>query len=163
MRFAEVNNCSDGEKELGGESGRKKDKAPHPFHLGAPLRPTFAICLFCNKHFHLHTNTQSSRHGIHWVEAGVWFTHWKSFLLFPLDCTMSISTSTERQKNTKQDEVQRKKCAKHPLGERNVKEIKEAKFIPYWVVRISSLENCSILHQFSQHCQIINVTSLCKT
>lgn len=66
--FEEVNSSSDGEKVQG-----EVDSTPSPLSpfMGAPLRPTFSLCLFCDKHFHLHTDTQSLRHGILWVEVGI--------------------------------------------------------------------------------------------
>lgn len=70
------------------EDREEKRIMPPPFHLGAPLRPTFSVC-FCDKHFHLHTNPKAwhalgrSQHLIHSVK-----------ILFAL-----ISASAERQKD----------------------------------------------------------------
>lgn len=56
-----------------------------PPFSGIHLYDLVSLCLFCDKHFHLHTETESSRHGIlHWVDAGISFTLRKSRSAVPI-------------------------------------------------------------------------------
>lgn len=123
--------------------GEKKRIKPPPLSSGSTFT-TYFPCLLCDKHFHLHTNTQTSRHGIlHRVDAAISFTRRKSFSAVPIGLH-HVNQYENRGAKTPRWSAE-KRCAKLPLGEKKkkMKDMKEAKFVPNWMLRISSLENCS--------------------
>lgn len=130
MRFAEVNSCSDGGKGPDGEreQGEEKDEAPSPF-IWEHLYDLLSLCLFCDKHFHLHTILEARR-------APGGNLAFDSLRENPFPALLPVGPhhvnqvwSTERQKRW--EKVQGNKCAKHPLGweggKKYMKDIKRGK------------------------------------
>lgn len=133
------------------------------FHLRAPWRPTFSVCSV-TKTFtctHKHKNLKAWHFTLTFQslckkkkggESIFCSSHW----------TAPCQSAQNRREKTLGWSLEKRR-ATLPLGERKMKEMKEEKFIPNWMLTVSPREMKLIsahLTSVFPPCQIINVTSL---
>lgn len=151
----QVEICTDEEteKRVGWRIGEKTGSSPLPFHLGAPLRPTFSTSLLWQTLSPPHTNRHTKLKAWHFTLGRLWhFTlqkgsHWTA------PCQ---SVWEQRGKNTQMK--CREKMCKTSHGRK--KKDERRKVYPKLNGEEFHLLRTAHLTSLFQHCQIINVTSL---